>query len=60
MKTKVPWWDKLGKPQYGGEMVLRADRDIVNFDPYYNVFLSQIFWAWMEPLTKNDWTVDRA
>ena len=58
MKIKVPWWDKLGKPQYGGEMVLRADRDIVNFDPYYNVFLSQIFWAWMEPLTKNDWTAD--
>jgi hypothetical protein len=30
MKIKVPWWDKLGKPQYGCEMGLRADRDIVN------------------------------
>ena len=23
------WWDKLGKPQYGGEIVIRADRNIV-------------------------------
>ena len=50
------WWDKLGKPQYGGEMVIRSDRNIVNFDPYYDAFLPQIFWAWMESLAKYDWT----
>ena len=22
------WWDKLGKPQYGGELVIRANRNI--------------------------------
>ena len=54
------WWDKLGKPQYGGEMVLRSDKNIVNFDPYYEAFLTQIFWAWMESLAANDWTLDPA
>ena len=34
MERKVAWWDKLGKPQYGGEMVIRANWNIVNFDPY--------------------------
>ena len=23
-KTVRSWWDKLGKPQYGGEMVIRS------------------------------------
>ena len=36
------WWDKLGKPQYGGEMVIRASRDIENFDPYFNEALTSI------------------
>ena len=30
MEKKTPWWDKLGKPQYGGEMVIRLNRKIVN------------------------------
>ena len=34
-KQKTTWWDELGKPQYGGEMVIRADRNIMNFDPYF-------------------------
>jgi len=29
------WWDKLGTPQYGGELTVRASRNIVNFDPYF-------------------------
>jgi len=29
------WWDKLGTPTYGGEMVIRIDKDVVSFDPYY-------------------------
>jgi len=33
-KATTAWWDKLGKPQYGGEMIIRANWDIVNFDPY--------------------------
>jgi len=35
MSDKVQnWWDKLGKPQYGGEIVIRANWEIENFDPY--------------------------
>jgi len=36
------WWDKLGKPQYGGEMVVRSARNIVNFDPYNGAHLTEI------------------
>ena len=52
------WWDKLGKPQYGGTMNLRFPADIVNFDPYYEAQLTQIFWAWMESMAGLDWTLD--
>ena len=54
------WWDKLGKPQYGGEMVIRASRNIVNFDPYFSGGLSTIQTAWMEKLHADDWTLDPA
>ena len=58
IKIKSEWWDKLGNPKYGGEMVLRIDRNPSNFDPYYEATLPQIFWAWMESLAKDDWTLD--
>ena len=54
------WWEKLGEPQYGGEMVFRLNRKIVNFDPYYGVHLTQIHTAWMEKLHIPDWTADPA
>jgi hypothetical protein len=30
MKKTEAWWNELGKPQYGGEMVIRANlsRDV--------------------------------
>lgn len=59
-KTTGKWWDKLGKPQYGGELVIRANIDIVNFDPYYTETLTSIYGAWMERLVADDWTVDPA
>jgi len=43
MKTEVAWWDKLGKPQYGGEIVIRGNRDIINFDPYYSEGSTSIY-----------------
>jgi peptide/nickel transport system substrate-binding protein len=52
------WWDKLGEPQYGGEMVIRASRNIVNFDPYFNEMLTTLQTAWMERLHADDWTLD--
>ncbi len=54
------WWDKLGEPQYGGEMVIRANRNIVNFDPYFGESLTSIHGAWMERLVSDDWTLDPA
>ena len=54
------WWDKLGKPQYGGELVIRANRNIENFDPYFSENLTSIYGAWMERLASDDWTLDPA
>jgi ABC-type transport system substrate-binding protein len=54
------WWDKLGKPQYGGEMVFRLNKDIVNWDPYNLQTLTAIESAWMEKLNTDDWTKDPA
>jgi len=36
------WWDSLDKPQYGGEIKIRASRNIENFDPYYAESLTSI------------------
>jgi peptide/nickel transport system substrate-binding protein len=58
MDNKANWWDKLGKPQYGGELVICANRDIVNFDPYFTETLTSIYGAWMERLVSDDWTVN--
>ena len=54
------WWDKLGKPQYGGEMVLRINSNITNYDPYVGGHHFQIYSAWMEQLQTDDWTTDPA
>jgi hypothetical protein len=42
-KPEGKWWDKLGEPQYGGEITIRANKDIVNFDPYFSEGLTSIF-----------------
>jgi ABC-type transport system substrate-binding protein len=55
--TTGRWWDKLGKPQYGGEMVIGA-KNIENFDPYFNEGLTTIQSAWMERLVADDWTIN--
>ena len=53
------WWEKLGKPQYGGELVIRANRNIENFDPYFDESnLCSVQGAWMERLICDDWTVE--
>ena len=59
-KKAARWWDKLGKPQYGGTMNIRFPSNIVNFDPYNEAQLTQIFWAWMESMAGPDWTLDPA
>ena len=59
MERKVAWWDKLGKPEYGGEIVIRANWNISSFDPY-NAPFGNIHSAWMERLISDDWTLDPA
>jgi len=59
-KEATNWWDKLGKPQYGGELVIRANRNIVLFDPYITEPMTNIHSAWLERLVLDDWTVDPA
>ena len=58
MEKNTAWWEKLGKPQYGGEMVIRLNRKIINLDPYYGVHLTQIHTAWMEKMFVDDWTLN--
>ena len=56
----INWWDSLDKPQYGGEIKIRASRNIENFDPYYAESLTSIYGGWMERLISDDWTVNPA
>jgi hypothetical protein len=58
MKGSNAWWYHLGKPQYGGEIVIRSSRNIVNFDPYFAEALTTINSAWMERLVADDWTIN--
>ena len=52
------WWDKLGTPQYGGEVTLRAASDIVNFDPGNGIFQTSIESGWLQQLFGPQWTMD--
>jgi len=54
MEKQANWWDKLGAPQYGDEMVIRINRDVVNFDPYFTEGLTGIYGAWLERLVADD------
>jgi len=56
--TAGNWWDSLGKPQYGGTITLRLNKDIANFDPANNEQLFTIDSAWMERLHANDWSLN--
>ena len=58
--TSGNWWDTLGKPQYGGEMTIRLNKNVVNFDPFNSEQLLTVNSAWMERLHADDWTLDPA
>ena len=57
-KQDQHWWDKLGEPQYGDEIVIRSSGNITNFDPYFIEGLTTIQSAWMERPIADDWTTD--
>ena len=50
------WWDKLGTPQYGGQMTLQTSIDFAYFDPYQGEAQMAAFFCWMEQLFATDWT----
>ena len=54
------WWDKLGVPQYGGEINMRISTNIQYFDPNQGTAGMAFYWAWMEGLFRHDWTTDPA
>ena len=58
MKKEAAWWEKLGKPQYGDEIVIRGNQDIMNFDPYFSEGSTSIYGGWLERLVGDDWTMD--
>jgi peptide/nickel transport system substrate-binding protein len=60
MLKTTTWWETLGKPQYGGEMVIRMTNNIVNFDPYLSEHIAQVYSGWLERMQAEDWTLDPA
>jgi ABC-type transport system substrate-binding protein len=53
------WWDKLGTPTYGGQIVIRFGGDMAGFDPWF-MGSNAILCAWLERLFAPDWTMDPA
>jgi peptide/nickel transport system substrate-binding protein len=54
------WWDSLGTPQYGGEMVLRLNNDPSTFDPDYTFAGPAIMNIYFDHLFSDNWTLDPA
>jgi peptide/nickel transport system substrate-binding protein len=58
--TQAHWWDKFGKPTYGGTLTIReGDLTGQSFDPR-SPFGAQYTMFWIESLFQPDWAVDRA
>jgi len=56
--TQTHWWDKLGTPEYGGEITKAISETQTTFDPY--PFMGSDHNYQYEPMFYPDWTVDRA
>ena len=60
--TTGNWWDKLGTPQYGGQIVISVPINITQFDSVSEAAGGAygIQNVWFERLTADDWTKDPA
>ena len=60
--TTGHWWDSLGVPQYGGEMVISVTTNIASFDSvaYTTGGVTSLQNCWCERLIADDWTKDPA
>ena len=56
--TTGKWWDKLGKPTYGGTLTLFSATNITGFDDWNNPGQTCIMNAWEDALVADDWTLD--
>ena len=54
------WWDKLGKPTYGGDMTLSSPTNITGWDDYNSPGSTGILNAMEDELTADDWALDPA
>ena len=54
------WWDKLGKPQYGGSLVFSSGFDLVNLDPWGSMGGASMESAFMDKLGADNWLIDPA
>ena len=52
------WWDKLGKPTYGGTLTLFSATNITGFDDWNNPGATSIQNAWEDALVADNWALD--
>lgn len=57
MEASANWWDKFGKPEYGGTIITVKRAVVPVFDPYAGGFPG--WQPWMEGLLGWDWSLDR-
>ena len=56
--TTGNWWDKLGKPTYGGSLNLSSSTNITGFDDYNAAGQTSFTQAWEDTLTSDNWALD--
>jgi peptide/nickel transport system substrate-binding protein len=55
--TTGNWFDKFGKPQYGGALTFRRTADNGQFDPYQSVY--EVASYYFETMSIGSWALDR-
>ena len=56
--TTGHWWDKLGKPTYGGELTVSLPQNISSWDEYDGSGFCSINTLYQDDLVSDDWTLD--
>ena len=52
------WWDSIGIPQYGGEMVISVSQNVASFDAWFSGGTFGVQNGWMERIFYDDWTMN--
>jgi len=51
------WWDNLGVPQYGGQITIASNSNILTFDPILGTTNTSWNFAWQEQPFTDNWTL---